>query len=134
MIVVDTNMIGYLFITSQKQKQAAELLARDPIWISPLLWRSEFRNVLTGYVRRKYFNLAQAQLVMAEAENMMSSREFTVDSRRVLSLTASSTCTAYGCEFVALAEAQGCPLVTVDRQIRAQFASIAFSPDDILNT
>lgn len=134
MIAVDTNIIGYLFIANQRQKQAAELLAREPVWISPYLWRSEFRNVLTGYIRRNYFTVTQAQLVMEHAEDLMATREYSVNSDRVLYLSANSACTAYDCEFVALAEAQGCLLVTVDRQIRAQFPTIAISPEDFLNS
>jgi predicted nucleic acid-binding protein len=133
MIVVDTNIIGYLFITSQRQKQAMELLVREPAWISSPLWRSEFRNVLTGYIRRKIFTLSQAQLIMEDTEKMMSTREFEVDSDRVLSLAANSSCSAYDCEFVALAEENACPLLTVDRQIRVQFPGIAISPEEFLN-
>jgi len=133
MIVVDTNIIGYLFITNQRQKQAMELLIREPVWISSPLWRSEFRNVLTGYIRRNIFTLSQAQLIMEDAHKMMSLREFDVDSDRVLSLAANSNCSAYDCEFVTLAEEHSCPLVTVDKQIRAQFPGIAISPEEFLN-
>ena len=134
MIVADTNLIGYLFISSQKQSQAIELLDRDSEWCSPILWRSEFRNVLAGYIRRKIFTLTQAQIIMDEALKLMSNREFMVASERVLSLVQASTCTAYDCEFVALAVELGYPLVTVDRQIREQFPEIALSPEQYLET
>jgi predicted nucleic acid-binding protein len=37
------------------------------------------------------------------------------------------TCSAYDCEFVALAKYLGLPLVTVDKQILAQFTGTAIS-------
>jgi len=43
----------------------------------------------------------------------------------VLDLVASSTCTAYDCEFVALARELAVPLVTTDKQILRDFPAIA---------
>ena len=56
MIVADTNTIAYLYINSEKSAQAEQLLMREPRWIAPSLWKSEFRNVLALYLRKKYFN------------------------------------------------------------------------------
>lgn len=44
---------------------------------------------------------------MAEALNFMDEREYEVDSNRVLALAAASSCSAYDCEFVALAQEHG---------------------------
>ena len=46
---------------------------------------------------------------------------------KVLNLVAKSTCSAYDCEFVALAQDLGIPLVTMDKQIIRQFSEIALS-------
>ncbi|MEZ5416163.1 MAG: type II toxin-antitoxin system VapC family toxin [Vicinamibacterales bacterium] len=82
------------------------------------LWRSEFRNILAGYIRRSSLTLGQARAVQAEAEALVEGCEYDVPSERVLDLVARSTCSAYDCEFVALAELLGVPLVTADRKIR----------------
>jgi len=127
MIVVDTNIIGYLYLTSDRSPQAEQVLLKDPEWTAPLLWRSEFRNVLALYIRQQLLSLEDAQQIMDEAVNLMQDREYDVASLQVLNLVASSTCSAYDCEFVALAQDLGVPLVTVDRQILEQFPDIAVS-------
>jgi predicted nucleic acid-binding protein len=125
MIVVDTNVIGYLYLTGDRSAQAERTLLKDPMWVAPLLWRSELRNVLTLYVRKKHLGLAEAQQVMEEAMRLMQGREYEVASHLVLSLAAASTCSAYDCEFVALAKDLDIRLVTVDKQVLSQFPDVA---------
>jgi predicted nucleic acid-binding protein len=132
MIVADTNLIGYLHLTSVRSTQAEQALFKDPQWAAPLIWRSEFRNVLAQYLRRKLLALEDAQQIMNEALNLMSGREYQVVSFQVLDLVAASTCSAYDCEFVALARDLHVPLVTVDRQVLEQFPAIATSLDDFI--
>jgi len=62
-IVVDTNIIAYRWLPNSQA--AAEALARlDPAWAAPLLWRSEFRNVLAGFMRAGKMSEAEAGRVM----------------------------------------------------------------------
>ncbi len=51
MIVVDTNIIAYLYISGERSQQTEKLLSIDANWNAPLLWRSEFRSVLSRYLR-----------------------------------------------------------------------------------
>jgi len=132
MIVVDTNIIGYLYLTSERSKQAEQVLRKDPRWAAPLLWRSEFRSVLALYLRRKLLSLETAQQIMDEATSLMLGHEYNVASPRVLELVAMSNCSAYDCEFVALAQDLDVPLVTVDRQVLNQFPTTAKSLDDFV--
>jgi len=63
---------------------------------------------------------------------LMKGREYEVASFQVMELVASSDCSAYDCEFVALAGDLGTPLVTVDRKILKEFPQIAISLDEYI--
>ncbi len=76
MIVVDTNLIGYLFMSSEHALAAEKALKKDSEWAAPILWRSEFRNVLALYMRRKHIILQQAQQIMYSAMELMRGREY----------------------------------------------------------
>ena len=132
MTVVDTNIIGYLYLTSERSAQVEKVLLKDSHWVSPILWRSEFRNVLAFYIRKRSLSLEDAHRIMEEATLLMHGQEYEVTSLQVLSLVNRSACSAYDCEFVALAQDLGIPLVTVDKQILAEFPDIAISLDDYI--
>ena len=121
MIVVDTNIIAYLFIVSEPTEAAEDLLARDNDWQAPSLWRSEMRNVLAGYIRRKSLTIEQALQIQREAESMFFAREHDADSAQVLSLVGASECSAYDCEFVALAMRLRTKLWTADHKVAKAF-------------
>ena len=71
MIVVDTNIIAYLWIPGLHTTHAELLLKKDPEWIAPLLWRSELRNVIAGYIRRNLMTIETEVQVMGETESRM---------------------------------------------------------------
>ena len=125
MIVADTNVLVYLYVRGQRTTQAEAALARDPIWAAPLLWRSEFRNTLVGMVRQRALRIDEALRVTREAEQWMRGLEYSLSSDQVLQLAARSTCSAYDCEFVALAQDLGVALVSADREVVAAFPDTA---------
>lgn len=132
MIVVDTNIIGYLHLTSEHSQQVERLYQKDPMWAAPLLWRSEFRNVLAHYIRKQILTLSEASRIMESATRLMLGREYEIPSPRILELAAGSSCSAYDCEFVALADQLNTQLLTVDRKILQQFPQLAFSLGEYL--
>jgi predicted nucleic acid-binding protein len=127
MIVVDSNILAYLYLPGEFTAAAEALLSKDPEWAAPPLWRSEFRNILAGYVRRGMLSFEQACSLQAEAESLMDGFEFDVHSRDVLTLVRDSDCSAYDCEFVALAERLGTQLVTMDKKVLKAFPQRAVS-------
>ena len=100
--------------------------------LQPIPPDSELRNVLARYIRNKLLTQDDAIKIMDEAIVLMRDREYEVSSQQVLGLAAESTCSAYDCEFVALARALEAPLVTVDRQILEQFSAVAISLEDFV--
>jgi predicted nucleic acid-binding protein len=134
MIVVDTNLIGYLVIPGEQTEQAERVLTKDPDWVAPRLWRSELRNVLALYLRRRLLGLEDAVAMMDQAERLMAGREGATPSLPVLALAERSGRSAYDCEFVALASELGVRFVTADRQLVQAFPELAATPDQFLST
>ena len=132
MIVVDTNIIAYLYLPTELTGHSERLLEYDPEWAVPLLWRSEFRNVLALYLRRGLISLTDAVCIQDEAEALLKDHEYMSNSGDVLRLVNGSACSAYDCEFVALAQSQGVKLVTMDRKILSDFPETAISLEDVL--
>lgn len=121
MIVVDSNVLAYLYLPGEHTAAAERLLERDPDWAAPVLWRSEFRNILAGYLRRGSLTFDQAHALQREAEELLADFEFEVDSLQVLELVRDSDCSAYDCEFVALALQLETQLVTMDGKLLRAF-------------
>jgi len=126
-IVVDTNLLVYFYIRSEHSELAEKAFLRDPIWVAPLLWRSEFLNVLTASLRKGIVGLETAVEIAGEAELLLEGGEYSVGSLDVLRLAAQSRCSAYDCEFVALARELNIPLVTTDKQVLSDFPATAVS-------
>ena len=125
MIVVDTNVVAGFVLLGHSFEAAKSLYGRDPEWSAPVLWRSEFRNVLATQVRRGRYGLEAAVALMRRAEGLLAGREFSAPSPIVLELAAESGCTAYDCEFVAVAMELGVRLVTQDAQVLKAFPKVA---------
>lgn len=121
------NVIAYLWFPCAETPLAERLVALDDQWCAPLLWRSEFRNVLVGFARRGLITFEGARRTADDAESQMRDREYAVPSDAVIRMAASGPCSAYDCEFVVLAQALGVPLVTAGRQVVKAFPSIAHS-------
>ncbi len=130
MIVADTNLLIYLYVQGQRTRESEAVLRRDAVWTVPLLWRSEFRNALVGLVRTGALQLNDALAMSEEAERWLNGYEYSVPSPHVLTLATRSGCSAYDCEFVALAQDLEVPLVTSDRQILKAFPTFAVSPSE----
>lgn len=130
MIVVDTNTIAYLYLEGPSSSLAEVCLQKDPEWAAPLLWRSEFRNILALYLRKEILSLPDTIEIAEQAEEQMKGREYAVPSPKVLELCSRSNRSAYDCEFVQLASDLGVPLVTSDRALISLFPKIAVALRD----
>lgn len=130
-VVVDSNIIAYYWLPGSHTAQAIEVRRKTDEWFVPPLWRSEFRNILAGFLRQNSIDMDQARAVMRAAEGELADFEAEVNSLAVLDLVSQSRCSAYDCEFVALARTLDMQLVTEDRQILRDFAGTAIAMADI---
>ena len=128
MIVADTNLLIYFYMSGEYTELAAQVYAQDSVWIAPYLWRSEFRNTSLLYLRKGLLSLPQIVQINETAVMMMHDNEFHVPSSKILLLASVSKCSAYDCEFVALAQEFGVPLVTSDKKVLTAFPHVALSP------
>jgi len=128
MIIADTNLISYLFLTGPSSDVAEQVLQKDPEWVAPLLWKSEFRNVLALYVRQEILTLNDSITIFDAALELMTGHEYEIVSHRVVQLAYENSCSAYDCEFVVLAEELQVPLVTADKKLLKAFPAVTRSP------
>lgn len=133
MIVVDTSVIASLWVPNDMEELAYQVLRKDPDWIAPLLWRSELRNVLALYLRKNILDLSIVLQSIQEAEQLMELNAYEVNSIQVLQFVQQSNCSSYDCEFVALADDLGVPLISFDKQICREFPEIAVHPRAFVN-
>jgi len=127
MIVVDVNTIAYLWIPGEMTGFAEKTLERDSAWVSPILWKSEFRNILAQYLRRGLIHFKTAQRCLDGAESQMSGHEYIIPSSLIMRKVTDYHCSAYDCEYMALADDLRIKLVTSDRQILKEFSETAIS-------
>ena len=127
MIVVDSNVLAYLYLPGEYTAAAEALLEQDSEWAAPILWRSEFRNILAGYLRRKAITFEQANSLQREAESLLEGAEFELESLAVLELVRDSDCSAYDCEFIALAMKLDTTLITMDKKLLRAFPKRAIA-------
>ena len=127
MIVVDTNIITYFYLKTDLSELAENLYKKESEWVVPMLWRSEFKNVLTTFIKRKFISLNDAIQILELSEALFAEKEYEINSVQVLNLACTSGCSAYDCEFVSLAENLNISLVTMDKQVLKAFPSLAVS-------
>lgn len=132
MIVADTNTIAYLYLPTDQTGDVVALLHKDPHWIAPLVWRSEFRNVLALYVRKQIIDLDTAIAMQTQAERQLADNEYSVNSSEVLTLAKETGCSAYDCEFVSVAQSLNLKLITGDKKLVQSFPGIAMTAGDYL--
>ena len=134
MIVADTNLISYLLIEGRRTEAARRSWERDPHWLVPTLWRSEFLNVLWLTVRADVMNEADAFRTWEHASEHLGLLEREPDAVSALRIALRDGITAYDAQFVAVAEQFDVPLVTADRKVLRARPDISVSLDDFASS
>lgn len=125
MIVVDANIISYLWIPGHESYMCRDLLTKDPDWWVPPLYKSEMCSVLLLHVRKQIIGLETAIQLMTKIENQFKFHVQEVPSNIVLTLGNQTNCSAYDCEYAGLALLLGCPLITYDKKLLSTFPQLA---------
>ena len=134
MIVVDNSVLVCFWLPGAFAGLAEAAKKCDAAWAAPILWRAEFRNVLAGYLRKKLLTEAEANAAYLNVQKDLGANEFTVPTERILKLVLASDCTAYDCEYVALAQDLNVLLVTTDKQVLRAFPKNAVSLEKFSKT
>ena len=108
------------------------MLTRRGFVKSGLLAISSITTIKRIYAEEKTKTIDEAYALQTEAEALLSHKEYDSVSYEILSLVNNSKCSAYDCEFVALAKQLNVNLVTTDRQILKQFSRVAISLKEAL--
>ena len=132
MLVVDVNVLWEVTELGRLPGTAAAVARRDPVWTAPRFWESEARNICATLMRANRLSLVAAIAAIEDIRGFLDGEDHIPDSPRILELADGSGCAAYDCEYVALAESLGVPLVTFDRTHLRAFPAIATSPEDFL--
>jgi predicted nucleic acid-binding protein len=132
MIVADCNLIAYLLLEGPRTGTAEAVFQQEPVWAAPLLWRSEFRNVLATQMRVNRLPIADALLKMTEAESVIGAHECSVASDEVLEECARSGVSAYDAEYLVVARKLKAPLLTHDQRLLSAGPGVALTPEAFL--
>jgi predicted nucleic acid-binding protein len=120
MIVVDTNVLVYLFVQGPKTDLARRLLKSDPQWMLPPLWRHEFHNVLVTHIQTKRLSLDQAEGIWTKAVDLLADSEREADLPLALRMAVEYGVTGYDAQFLALAHAQEAVCVSEDKALKVK--------------
>ena len=82
--------------------------------------------MLRLYLRKGLLTFEQASRLQVRAEALLADCEFEVPSQDILRLVHESPCSAYDCEFVALAKRFNTKLFTSDQKVIRSFPILVF--------
>jgi len=132
MIVVDTNILAYLMIKGERTEQARQLYTQNSAWNVPHLWQHEFLNVLTTLVKQGGATVDDALILWRQALALLAQREQDINLHEALAIATENGISAYDAQYLALAQALHCPLVTEDKRLAHKFPDKALTMQDYL--
>lgn len=132
MIVIDTNVLVYTIIRMPQTADARQVLASDPDWVVPPLWRFEFTSAVTTLVRAKALDEPKALSAITSADQVTSGREVSVDQVAAFRSAGKYNLSAYDGQYIALAEQLNARCVTSDSRMLRNVPGIAVSISDFI--
>ncbi|MGA7394001.1 MAG: hypothetical protein WBW78_15195 [Terrimicrobiaceae bacterium] len=115
-----------VFVLPGEHTETAEaVLRRDPVWASPMLWRTLLPHYMTEPLRSGAVTPTLVGVILEEAEKLFLSREFPSPVKENMRFVFQSQCSAFIAPFLGLAEGLRVPLVTLDSEATRSFPEIA---------
>ncbi|HMP91149.1 MAG TPA: type II toxin-antitoxin system VapC family toxin [Kiritimatiellia bacterium] len=133
MIVVDTNILAYLYFDSERTTLAQAVHQKDQDWIAPALWRHEFINILAMNVRFKRLCVDDAVSIWDEALARLAGSEFYPDTGEVIRIAQANMISAYDAQFIALARQKGVVCVTEDKEMLKKCPDITLTMEAFID-
>lgn len=133
-VVVDTNVVAYYLLgTEPFTEEVGGFWLQARTVSAPSSWSAELTNVIWMAVRTDALSLEQGQqhLSLASRLGIRSVPPRTL-WHRALTLAVQSGVAAYDTLFVALAQREKVPLVTLDAQVLKAFPDVAIRPGEAL--
>lgn len=129
MIVIETPLLAGLYLPMEHTPLSEEIYRKDPVWLAPLLWRSEMLSLVTLYFGRDHIDLAKSTEIMSIAEEQMKNKEYRPVASDVLEKAKESNLSSRDCEFVSIATFVGVPLLTLNQGLLKAFPDVAVHPE-----
>lgn len=118
MVVVDTNVLAYLFLDGPFTTNARWLIAADPDWRRDRYVLVELTNVLRMTMRARELPLAEALAILHQSRGLIEQGLVDVAHDEVLRTSETAGVTAYDARFLVAAQALGVRPVTEDARLR----------------
>ncbi|MFN9126559.1 MAG: type II toxin-antitoxin system VapC family toxin [bacterium] len=121
MIVVDASAVNAVLLRESSGEAVIEALEDEEMFLAPALVLYEVGNALTVAVRRGRLTNDDAVACSEKAAMLpwvLETHAGVARTRAVLELALESGLTVYDASFIELAKLRGCPLVSLDREMR----------------
>lgn len=118
MVVVDTNVLAYLFLDGPFTEDARRLFSADADWRSDRYVLVELTNVLRMTMRARELPLAEALAILHQSRGVIEQGLMDVAHDEVLRTSETAGVTAYDARFLVAAQELGVRLVTEDARLR----------------
>jgi len=132
MIIADTCLVVHLFNETELTEKAQEILAIDPEWILPTLWREEYANVLSKKARKEQKESSEVIEFLTFTINELKHCEHHVEIQKALQISIEKKISVYDAHFVALAERFESLLITEDQEVIKKRPAIAMRMEDFI--
>lgn len=124
MIVADANLLAYLLIDGPHTDSARKCYLRDPVWVSPALWRSEFLNILVTTTKAGIQSSKQAQALWRRAVAIIVA-DYEPEPDDVLNLAVQRKISGYDAHYISVARMLNTVVVTGDKKLVSRCSDLA---------